>query len=576
MRSEAYAKEINAASGNDKRQWDTITAILTNKTSAKVSIDAIQNQSRNIITDKIEIADIFNDYFLNIGRKLGDRISNMINCEFPFPYLNNKSISCIVTNRDEVLNKIKTMKKNNNIHDSMPSNILIHKAYKLAPTLVRLFNDSFRSGQFPNSLKIDRIVPAFKSKDPLLAKNYRPISIPQNFSKIVESIVCDRITTFCNDNRIIAENQYGFQKNSSAMSAVVSVVDYLQVNLNKNPGSIGACVFIDLKKASNTIRHDRLMEKLWQIGIRGPLHDWIKSYLNRRRQFVDIDNTISSTQINTSAISIPQGSALSPLLFLLYINDIFQLQLHGKIILFADDTAIVYVENDRNRLEKQMQKDLKLLNKWFNLNSLSLNTDKTKAMAFYTQKLNLKIRNRPIEFVNDHKYLGIHLQNNLQWDVHIEKMCKEIRAVCGASKKIGHKVERRILHDMYQKLVYNPLSKMAAIYGTFATDTQLNLLQIAQDDAIQTFYASENRNNLYEIFMNHRLLNVKQIIHYDLAILIYKWKYNLLKLNRPINDLTSENVLSAGARYFNSLDNSLSSAQTVDEFKKKLKGYFTK
>lgn len=580
MRSEAYAQQINEfKNGDEKRQWDTINEILTNKSSSRNTIDAIQNRTRNIITDKKEMANIFNDYFLHIGRRLGNRIPQMTNCEIPLPDLNKYSVRPIYTDKDEVLNKIQMMKKNNNIHDSIPSNILIYNSRKLAPVLAHFFNDCFRTGEFPNSLKTDRIVPAFKSKDPLLPKNYRPISVPHNISKIMESIICDRITEFCLENKIFAQNQYGFQKNSSAMSAVVSVVDYLQVNLNKNRGSIGACLFIDLKKASNTIRHDRLMTKLWQIGIRGSLYELIRNYLHERRQFVDIDNVSSETKVNENAFSIPQGSALGPLFFLLYINDIFKMKLHGEIILYADDTAIVYVEPNRDVLEEKMQRDLKLLNRWFSMNSLSLNTDKTKAMLFKAGNIiiepNLKIRNRSIEFVKNHKYLGVYLQNNLQWDVHIDKIIREIRAVCGASKKIGHQVNSKISFGMYQKLIYNRLSKMAAIYGPFATDRQLNNLQAAQNNAIKIFYASENCNNLNAIYAKHKLLNVKQIIHYDLAGLIYKWKYGLLKLNRPFHDINSQNLLSVGAKYFISLNPSLKNAQNVDEFKNNLRGFYT-
>lgn len=307
----------------------------------------------------------------------------------------------------------------------------------------------------------------------------------------------------------------------------------------------------------------------------------IRNYLRERRQFVDIDNVTSDIRVNRNAFSIPQGSALGPILFLLYINDIFKLKLNGEITLFADDTAIVYVEPNRELLEQKMRQDLKLLNQWFGVNSLSLNTDKTKGMLFNAgpnvNPPNLQIRNRTIEFVSNHKYLGVYLNNDLQFNVHVNKIIRELRAACGAaSKKIGPQIERRILRSMYQKLIYNPLSKMAAIYGTFATENQLRKLQAAQNNAVKIFYADENcNNNLNAIYARHKLLNVRQIINYDLGVLIYKWNYNLMKLNRPFCGLNGRNILSVGAKYFVSLNPALRKAQNVDEFKSNLKVFLT-
>lgn len=580
MRGQAYAEKINGT--HEDRLWDTITEILKNKSSSKDSIDAIQSRTRNIVTNKHEIANIFNDYFINIGIRLSKRIPVMNDCQIPWPDFNEYSIELIETNPNEVLNKIQAMKKSNNIHDSIPSNILIHLSDILAPMLAQFFNNCFRTGRFPSSLKTDRIVPAFKSKDPLLPKNYRPISIPHNISKIIESIICDRITAFCNDHNIVAKNQYGFQKNSSAMSAVVSVVDYLQVNLHKNRGWIGAGPFIDLKKASNTIHHDRLMSKLWLIGIRGALYHLIKNYLHERRQFVDLDNVSSDVKVNHNAFSIPQGSALGPLFFLLYINDIFKLKLHGEIVLFADDTAIVYVEPNREILQQKMRRDLKILNQWFGVNSLSLNTDKTKGMLFKAdgnvEPPNLKIRNRSIEFVSSHKYLGIYLKNDLQWDVHINKIVREIYAACGASKRIGQQVKRHIFKSMYEQLIYNRLSKMAAVYGTFATEQQLRKLQAAQNEAVKIFYANaecENCKNLSQIYACHGLMTVRQMINYDMGVLIYKWQNRFLKLNRPFYGISSPNILSVGAKYFFNLDPELRNTQTANEFKANLRCMLT-
>lgn len=579
MRSEANARNINACKGDSRKLWDTINECLTNNTSSKHSIDAIQNRYRQIEDNKEVIADIFNSYFLNIGKILHKRIPRMDNCSIPEVDFNENFIAYISTNGQEVQNIIQMMKKANCIYDSAPSNTLKYYARRLAPLLARLFNDSFSTGEFPESLKIDRIVPVFKSKDPMLPKNYRPISVPPNLSKVMEFIITDRITHFCHHHNIIDENQFGFQKNSSAMSAVISVVDYLQVELNSHPDSIEACLFIDLKKASNTIPHDLLMTKLHRIGIRGPLYALLKSYLHHRRHVVNIDNVISKVVINRNSVSIPQGSAFGPLMFLLYINDIFKLELHGKVILYADDIAIVYVESDQDTLKRQMQNDLKLLNKWFSLNCLTMNTTKTKIMIFNAGnidlELNLKIRNEQIEIVKTHKYLGIELQSNLKWDVHIDKIVKEIRAASSiVSKKIGNQLDHDISFGMYQKMAYNRLSSMASIYGAGASEKQLEILQAVQNMAVNSFFSGNNVNNINEIYAKYKLLNVKQIIKYDSVLLIYKLMNNCLKLNRTVSNINDKNILSVAAKHFESVHPSIRNQRELSRFKSKFKASY--
>ncbi|XP_055299801.1 uncharacterized protein LOC129567174 [Sitodiplosis mosellana] len=575
MRSEAYANEINQLDIDSKRLCDTINECLTNNPSNKHSIDAMYNKTRQIVADKKEIANILNGYFLDIGKILYNRIPHMMNCVLPGVDVNRNHIQYISTTTAEVKKKIDLMKNNNNFHDSISSNTLKFHSRKLAPHLKRLFNDCFRNGVYPRSLKIDRIVPVYKKFDPLQPKNYRPISVPPSLSKLMESIICDRITDFCLQNNIIDRNQYGFQKNSSAISAVVTVVDYLQVGLNEYPGSIGACLFIDLKKASNTIPHKLFMNKLFRIGIQGPLYNLIADYLHERRQYVDIDNVLSEEAVNPNAFSIPQGSALGPLFFLLYINDIFKMKLHGKIILFGDDTAIVYVETDPVILKRHMESDLKLLNKWFNKNALTLNTEKTKAMLFNAEnielQINLNVGSKAIEFVDNHKYMGVYLQNNLKWDVHINKIITEISALADAFKKIGNKVNGNISLGIYYKYVYNHLSKIASIYGTFATKVQLKRLQVAQDMAIKSIFSGANDYNINAIYVQYKLLKVSQIIKYDLALLIYKVKNNFLKLNRQVKDISGKNILSCGLKYFNSLDSSIQNQHELHHFKRNFK-----
>lgn len=578
LRSKIFAQQIDKCSDDPEKYWETIEECLKNKTSGKPFIVAIykgNEQNKQVVVEKKTIASILNGFFLNIGRVLRDRVPRTINIGLPVIERSRNFIQPISTTCMEVEEKIKQMKNSNCFHDIISANTLKYHAHKLAPILARLFNDCCRTGEYPNSLKIDRIVPAYKTLDPLEPKNYRPIGIAPFLSKLLEFIMCDRITKFCEQNDIIDKDQYGFQKNSSAMSAVVAVLDYLQVGLNEEPGSIGAGLFIDLEKASNTIPHDLLMQKLSRLGIRGSVYRLIESYLYGRRQFVVIDNTVSDQAIDYHGFSIPQGSALGPLFLLLYLNDIFQLKLHGKLVLFADDIAVVYVETNAYTLKRYMENDFRLLQKWFNENGLTLNVEKTKAMLFnavdIVPQINLMIRGKPIAFVESYKYLGLYLQSNLKWDVHINTIIREVLAASNASKKFGDQVNKKVSFEIYQRLVYSRFLKMAAIYGRYATKVQMKNLQVAQDMAIKSIFSGVDNYNVNEIYASHRLLKVKDIIRYDLAMLIYKVKHKLLKLNRTVNDINGNNILSAATRHFESLPSLIQNQTKLIQFKRNFK-----
>lgn len=586
-RQECYAEMIRQCRDSPKKLWNTISGFLVNKPFTKQTVDAIYNKTNQIVTSKPDIANILNKYFLDIGKVLHDRIPNYVEerCSLPKIEYNQYSIEIVIVTDQEVYNKIQQMKNNNNIRDPIPTATLKHHAKRFAPNLAKLFNRNSANGYFPDELKVDRIVPAFKKNDPLEPKNYRPISVPPNLSKIFESLICDKITEFCRQHDIFNKNQYGFQKGSSSLSAVISVVRYLQIGLSGCPSGIGAGLFIDLKKASNTIPHKLFLEKLDCIGIRGRLHNMIGGYLRKRRQYVDIDNNFSELAENPHEFSIPQGSALGPLFFLLYINDIFNLKLNGKLILYADDTAIVYFESDPNELKRKMDIDVKLLNKWFTKNKLTLNPIKTKAMIFSKRReyneldLDLIIRNKKIDFVKTHTYLGIELQNDLKFNEQIFKIARELHAASDATKKIGTD-DRHVAYTMYHKLVFNKLLPMAMIYGSSATEHELNYLQEAQDIAVKSIFSGERCKTMDDYYMKYKLLRVRQIIKYDRALLIYKLEHKLLKLDRSVDMRYWYNsdktvVVSSVENYFYSLPESLrGESDELVTFKKKLKNRF--
>jgi retron-type reverse transcriptase len=248
--------------------------------------------------------------------------------------------------------------------------------------LSRIINPSFSSGTFPEVLKTQKIIPLHKGGSTQDLNNFRPISLLSIFDKIIEKLMHKRLYTFLEIHNIIYENQFGFKKKHSTSHSLMEITEKIKESIDN--GNYGCGIFIDLKKAFDTVNHNILLMKLEHYGVRGSSLQWFESYLTNRKQFVYFNGVSSETK--TITCGVPQGSVLGPLLFLLYINDLPSISDKLRFFLFADDTNIYYESKDLIELEKTVNSELKKLCLWLNLNRLALNVGKTNFVIFRANK----------------------------------------------------------------------------------------------------------------------------------------------------------------------------------------------
>ena len=182
-----------------------------------------------------------------------------------------------------------------------------------------IYNKSLSSGIIPEKLKVSLITPVYKNEDETSFSNYRPIAVLPCFSKLLEKLMYKRLINFIEKHEILYNSQYGFRKNRSTEMAITSLTTKITEAIENKEFTAG--IFLDLSKAFDTVNHSILIEKLQHYGIRGIALEWFKNYLTNRTQVVKYNNVVSRKEIIVCGVH--QGLVLGPLLFLLYINDIY-------------------------------------------------------------------------------------------------------------------------------------------------------------------------------------------------------------------------------------------------------------
>lgn len=183
---------------------------------------------------------------------------------------------------------------------------------EIAEPLTFICNLSFKTGTFPQKMKIAKVIPLYKTGDKHNFTNYRPVSLLSQFSKILEKLFSERLVQFVDKNNILSDSQYGFRSERSTSLALIELTEQITKCIDSKQCAAG--VFLDLKKAFDTIDHNILIDKLQKYGVRGTVCDWVKSYLQYRNQFVQIERNKSSFM--EIKCGVPQGSVLGPILFM--------------------------------------------------------------------------------------------------------------------------------------------------------------------------------------------------------------------------------------------------------------------
>ena len=422
----------------------------TNKGHKSSKILLVENNE--IISDNAKVAEIMNDHFVNIASELNilmpsdnvlsiDPVDNIILSYRSHPSIikirervehhdNFAKFSFCYVEPTHIEKEISGLDPKKAVgYDNIPSKILKESVSIVKEPLSQLFNISVDECIFPAKLKFANISPLFKKEDNTNKENYRPISILPVISKIFERIIFHQMSSFITN--FISPYLCGFRKGYSTQHALLRLMDMLNKKLDKK-NKVGLFM-MDLSKAFDCVPHELLIAKLDAYGFEKEALKFIYSYLKDRNQRVKINADYSSWKEILSGV--PQGSVLGPLLFNLFLNDIYFFVDEESLHNYADDNTLSVVDVDIVEIINRLEANINVLNCWFINNAMVLNGDKCQFLIIESSRSEssktegenaiIKVGNKEIKEQRNGKLLGITIDKNINMAEHIRKICKQ-------------------------------------------------------------------------------------------------------------------------------------------------------
>ncbi len=374
--------------------------------------------------------------------------------------------------------------------DKMLPELIHHLPETAKDGLLRLFNLCWKKGKVPIQWKKGKIWPIAKQgKRPTECENLRPITLSSHLGKLFERIITYRLIWWAEAANILSPEQAGSRWQNDTTNQLLRLEMAVEGGFQRRESTLG--VFIDLKSAFDSVWHDGLLCKLAKLGITGHLFQVVKDFLYNRSFQVAINNTLSKPF--KQQIGVPQGSVISPLLFILFLNDLPNcLPDNVECALYADDIALWITGTDFQEMENTMNQALRKLGKYFDEWHLVPNVQKTHTCLFSLRhnppSPSLTLNNQPIAHKNEVIYLGVTLHKKMQWRTHISTICRKANYSLNVIQKLSGSnwgLSAKVLSKLYVSLVRSVMEYASPVWSGNLTSNDSKRLERIQNAGLR-------------------------------------------------------------------------------------------
>lgn len=511
----------------------TMWSIINERTNKKIASEKsnLSLQTNNGVTSEPKVvASIFNDFFASMGEAKTNPTSNKPK-RSPAMSPTQNTIFLSPIDPYEVRSLILNL-KNKMSHgvDELPPILLRQCADELTLPFYTLLNQSFEEGTFPNLLKKALIKPIHKKSSKTDPNNYRPIALLPTASKIFEKAMCNRVYEFCEKYQIFNDCQNGFRKNRSTILTVYKYIQKALDIINNEQYAIG--LLLDMTKAYDKVQFQILLNKLYNIGLRGKCYDWFVSYLENREQLVEIEhynhnnNEIELIRSVSKLItaSIPQGSVIGCFLFLVYVNDLPN-NINEPCVLFADDVSILTSCQDNTNINEKLNSVLNSTINWMTEHNLEINFNKTKLITFHPRQkipinINYSFNNIKLEVVNKSSLLGLDIDTNINWKSHIQKLKAKLSKFSYALREIKKTTDLKTALVTYYAYAYAWLKYGVILWGN---STDAPMLFTLQKKLLRIIINIEETESCKPHFQEMKILSLPSLYIFETCKFVRKY-----------------------------------------------------
>jgi hypothetical protein len=541
-----YFRERSDGGPRNEHFWDTIKPFITNK-GCKNTQELMIEHNSDILTNPKDVADAMNKFYIDIASHIGADVtvpsSDFNNLE---DYVNDSislfkehpSVKCINESFSKsedfdfkpiscqsmynILQSLDTSKATG--YDDISAKILKLSSPVLYVPLTNLFNKCILNSIFPTELKCANVYPVYKKDNPMIKKNYRPVSVLTSISKVFEKLVAQQLCDF--ENCILHPYIAAFRKQYSCQSVLLKLTEEWRAALDK--GKYVGTVLMDLSKAFDCMPHSLLVTKLHAYGMNMKSTKFLTSYLSGRKQRVKMAG-ITSDWLNVEK-GVPQGSVLGPALFNIFINDIYGFILHAKLFNYADDNTLSCIANTIVEVKEILTKESKVAIQWFKSNMMEANPGKFQVMLLSKSKnetdFSLEIDGNILKGENHVKLLGVNIDKHMNFNYHVDELCVKAARQLNALGRLRHLLDQDSKIAILKSFITSNFNYCPLVWHFCGMKSTRKMecilkraLRFAYDDYVSSYDVLLDRSGLTTLELHRQRL---------MAIETYKIKNGLL------------------------------------------------